>query len=127
MVSATGPPGGPHNAADKVISTMNTLATTPDPKMFTELWVIAAFLLGVAVNVVALVMVGRKQKREVSFSFEPASKEDFEAHIAQNQREHENLFSKIGGVERGISQRLDEKLSSMQDKAEVGREKLHER
>jgi len=106
---------------------MTMLANTPDPKLFTDLWVIAAFLLGVAVNVVALVMVGRKQKREVSFSFEPASKEDFDAHIAQNVREHENLFAKIGGVERGISQRLDEKLSSMQDKAEEGREKLHSR
>ena len=68
-----------------------------------------------------------KKKREVSFEFTPADKEEFQAHIEWDRREHENLFKKISGVERGAADRLDQRLSEMQRSAEEGREKLHKR
>ncbi len=68
-----------------------------------------------------------KKKREVSFEFTPASKEEFQDHLDWDRREHENLFRKISGVERGAADRLDQRLSEMQRSAEEGREKLHKR
>ena len=51
-------------------------------------------------------------QREASATF--VTKPAFESHVAVNHREHENLFSKIGGMERGIRTELKsdfEKLS----------------
>jgi hypothetical protein len=44
----------------------------------------------------------RTEKREVSFTSDAVTKKEFEAHCAHNAREHENLFTKMGGMERGI-------------------------
>ena len=77
---------------------------------------------------------GRNSQREIlpqPLKVEPAAEyvpaSAFAAHGAENRREHENLFAKIGGVDRGLSQRRDLKLDSMQRAAEEGREKLHGR
>ena len=35
-----------------------------------------------------------------------AAKEAFETHVAENKKEHENFFTKIGGVERGAAANL---------------------
>lgn len=52
---------------------------------------------------------------------------EFQAHVEWNLREHENLFRKIGGVERGHAEKMDQKFSELQRSTEAGREKLHER
>lgn len=82
----------------------------PDPKAFLQFWLIIGLLATVGVNVVTLVvtLINRKQKREVNFAFEPASREEFDKHVEWNRREHENLFAKIGGVERGSNGRMAE-------------------
>jgi hypothetical protein len=51
----------------------------------------------------------------------------FDQFVADNLRQHENLFSKIGGVERGARAHLDVKLDQMQRSSEEGRDKLHDR
>ena len=114
--------------------------TAPDPHSFSQFWIIIAFIAAVGANLVTIVVLvsNRKQKREVSFGFEPASKTEFEKHADWNRREHENLFAKIGGVERGANQRcdmhtrefreiLDVKLTELMNANNVGREKLHDR
>ena len=68
-----------------------------------------------------------KKKREVSFEFTPADKEEFQNHVEWDRREHENLYKKISGVERGAADRLDQRLAEMQRSALEGREKLHKR
>jgi LEA14-like dessication related protein len=68
-----------------------------------------------------------KQKREVSFTEPPASKKEFDAHVEWNRREHENLFSKIGGVERGVTLRIETRLDRMEKESHAAREKLHDR
>lgn len=55
------------------------------------------------------------------------SAQDFKDLVRDNKHEHENLFKKIGGVERGAMERLDHHMSSMQKSAEEGREKIHRR
>jgi hypothetical protein len=102
-------------------------AAAPTPAQFSAFWFVLAFMATVAANIAAVIAVARKQKREVTFGFEPASKVEFTKYVDQNQREHENLFSKIGGVERGAMARLDQRFETIQSKAEEGREKLHDR
>lgn len=85
------------------------LAQTPDAAQFLQFWIIIGFLTMVGGQAATLIVMlsNRKQKREVSFGFEAPTKGDFEKHVEQNRREHENLFSKIGGIERGAGARMD--------------------
>jgi hypothetical protein len=80
----------------------------PDPRFVWELILVLGSLASIGANIATALSVRRTQRREVSFQFTPASKEEFERHVASNKQEHENLFSKIGGVERGSTARLDE-------------------
>ena len=56
---------------------------------------------------------GGKKAREVSFEFTPASKADFEAHVVDDERTHENIFSKIGGVERGARNEMKQEVATL--------------
>ena len=67
-----------------------------------------------------------------------AEQTEFEKHVEWNRREHENLFSKIGGVERGGLARMDtisqewrgfvqQSMGELIRSNNLGREKLHER
>ena len=78
-------------------------------------WGIVITLTTVGANVAAVVLAfsNRKQKREVSFGFIPASKDEFDKHVENNKSEHEQLFSKIGGVERGGTANTDKKVDSL--------------
>ena len=107
---------------------------TPEPNGFLQFWIIVGFLASVIGSVVSVVVMlaNRKQKREVSFSFEPASKVEFERHVEWNRREHESLHSKIGGVERGsnamvekIRQEISEMERRLLGQGEMRAEKLH--
>lgn len=102
---------------------------TPNANSYLQFWLSLSLIASVGASLLAVVgyFSNRKQKREVSFSFEPASKEEFMAHVERNEREHENIFKKIGGVERGAMERLDAKFAAMQTSAEAGREKIHGR
>lgn len=63
--------------------------------------------------------------REAADKF--TTKTEFRDHAEWNLNEHQNLFSKIGGVERGMNDRLDKKFTDLQESAHEGREKLHKR
>lgn len=101
------------------------LAQATDPKGPTPFEITSLILtIGMfAVAVVALVIAGRKQKNEVTFGFTPASKDEFDRHVAHNTHEHMNIFSKIGGAERG----MDAKLKEVIKEGNESREKLHDR
>jgi hypothetical protein len=70
---------------------------------------------------------GSKKKREVSFEADPATKEELEKHADWDSGEHDKLFRKIGGVERGAQERLDKKVEEMERKADDARERIHKR
>jgi hypothetical protein len=79
---------------------------------------------------------GKKEKSETVFSPQPfiiaMEKEfiklhTFEEAMKENKREHENIFSKIGGVERGAAGRLEQQLTSMRDESRKDRGELHEK
>ncbi len=67
-----------------------------------------------------------------------SDREAWEKHVDWNRREHENLFSKIGGVERGQNAKMDTlsrewrqfvetEMKALIQSNNAGREKLHER
>ena len=85
-----------------------------------EIWMLIGQLLMAIGTIGALVLmaaafnkkqnVAFKQPVSVTISEELhkvfAAKEAFENHIAENKKEHENFYSKIGGVERGAAANL---------------------
>lgn len=60
------------------------------------------FYLLLVLNGVALAKLFFPQRRTVAMEGEFTQRRDFEAHAAANHKEHESLFVKLGGVERGI-------------------------
>lgn len=86
----------------ELITPIIAQATTNNSDIIT--WGIILTLTTIAGNVATVIalLVNRKQKREVSFGFVPASKEEFDDHRMNNKEEHDQLFSKLGGVERGL-------------------------
>lgn len=61
------------------------------------------------------------QRREVSFVGDPVEKKEFERLMAENTAVHGQLFSRIGGVERGAN----EALKKSDDVGSESRRRLH--
>jgi ABC-type protease/lipase transport system fused ATPase/permease subunit len=61
---------------------MNT--STPEAGSFLQFWIVIGFIAVIGVNVLNFftLLSNRKQKREVNFAFEPASKEEFDSFTA---------------------------------------------
>jgi hypothetical protein len=99
--------------------------------------IICSIIVGVLGSASGVIMLFKRQEVQVQQPVDVqlvkaihdqfASKEDFLAHVDQNLQTHRDLFAKIGGVERGARQHLEEKLDAMQRSSEEGREKLHDR
>ena len=111
-------------------------APSPTPAGFWEFWLTLAFLAGVAVNVVTLIVLlsGRKERREISWAFEPASKEDFEAHKAafEAQREHcasrnSQIFKSIETTNARIDAAIKETQRHLEGKIDETRERIEDR
>jgi hypothetical protein len=79
----------------------------------------------VITTVLAWLMLTRTAKTEVSFTGVPIDKKEFERHQRDNKDEHEKIFATLGGVERGVENRLNAKLDAMRAEAKADREKLH--
>jgi hypothetical protein len=112
--------------------------TTPDPRFFWDLVLSIGFMVTIGANVATMLAMRRTQKREVRWEFEPAAKKEFDKHVERNLAEHENIFSKLSGIERGAQTRMDglsvewrrfveSKLSELLASNDSGREKLHDR
>ena len=60
-------------------------APAPDGNSFLNWWLalglVVSVLGNIATPIIILVINARKQKREVSFTFEPASKQEFDKHV----------------------------------------------
>jgi hypothetical protein len=88
---------------------------TPDPKFFWELILSIGMLASIGASLATMISVKRTQKREIHFGFEPASKAEFDRQMASNEQVHRDLFSKIGGVERGAKAHTDNAVDKLSD------------
>ena len=81
------------------------------------------FYLLLMLNMVALVKLFFPQRRTVAMEGEFTQRRDFEAHTAGNHKDHENLFSKMGGIERGLRSEIKADTEKLRDKIDgVARE-----
>ena len=107
----------------------------PDPNSFASIgWVIVAIAaLCVCANQIDDFFKRRAgqdghrtvgpQPFEVKAAAEFLHKRDHDAHHAWDMTEHNNLFKKIGGVERGAAQALKDDVDSLRDElTEVGKQ-----
>lgn len=60
---------------------------TPDANSFLQFWLILSLIFStlVSIGTFAVMVLNRKQKREVSFEFTPASKEEHDEHVAETK------------------------------------------
>src|SRR5215831_1472809 len=104
-------------------------ATAQNDALQLGLWVIAATAvlqaLGAALSI-ARFFINRAEKRQVSISPEVVLRPDFDAHVAENRHEHENLFAKLGGMERGLNAHLNSELKSLRDERREDSRALHQ-
>lgn len=66
---------------DELMSAALFAATNPDPNYLYQFLLVISFLGNIVTMIVALVFRNKAQKREVSFSVEPASKKEFDKHL----------------------------------------------
>ena len=100
--------------------------------MFSELltnaqigtWVnVGMLFLNAAVAIVTILSVNRSQKREVTFAFEPASKEEFQRHVAEQAESLKTLNAEITALRQEMRKDRDQLLLA----GETRVSKLHER
>lgn len=79
--------------------------------------VICSITFGAATLALALIAIFKRTETVISpqplivaMQKEFATKSEFEAHVTHNHGVHENIFSKIGGVERGAAGALERQL-----------------
>lgn len=96
------------------------MPTNLDPHMVQYI-LVGAFIsalstvLLVAVQVMTLVRSRATQKREVTIDGGYVNKHEFEQFVQASRQEIANLFSKLGGVERGGQSRLDERFETLRN------------
>jgi hypothetical protein len=76
-------------------------------------------------TVLAWITLNKTTKTEVSFSGTPTDEKDFDKHVEEDTKAHEQLFAKIGGVERGVEQRMTARLDKSEAEAIESRRLMH--
>ncbi|MGA2175060.1 MAG: hypothetical protein ABSH38_08785 [Verrucomicrobiota bacterium] len=83
-------------------------------------------VIQIAATVTILVTINSKQKREVSFAGQAVDQKEFDRLVAENAAVHDQLFAKIGGVERGVDSRLAVRLDKFEAEAHESRRLMHQ-
>lgn len=72
--------------------------------------VFGALALALAGQITVWMTMRSSQKRDITINTGWVEKKTFEKLEKENREEHDKIFSKIGGVERGVESRLNAKL-----------------
>ena len=76
-------------------------------------------------TVLAWITLNKTSRTEVSFTGTPTDKKEFDKYVAENKQAHEQLFAKIGGVERGLEQRMTARLDRSEAEALAMHRQMH--
>jgi hypothetical protein len=83
-----------------------------------EVWIVVCSVASAVISLLALLVIAFK-KNEMQLSPQPlivamqkefATKHEFDSHVARNSEDHDKIFSKIGGVERGAKTTPDQQV-----------------
>jgi hypothetical protein len=98
-------------------------AATPNAN---TVWLVILVLAGLGGNIATIVAViqgSRKQKREVSFEFVPASKEEFDLQKKHCTDRHAQLFAEIKTLKENTGDEVESKIEVVRkDVVAVGKE-----
>jgi hypothetical protein len=83
-------------------------------------------VIQIAATVTILVTINSKQRREVSFAGESLDRKEFDRLVAENATVHDQLFAKIGGVERGLDGRLAARMDKFEAESHESRRLMHQ-
>jgi outer membrane murein-binding lipoprotein Lpp len=75
--------------------------------------------------VLAWVSIYRVNRVNVSFSGVPVDKQEFDQQVQENKEDHDKLFSRIGGVERGLEARMTARIDKFETDANTTRRLMH--
>lgn len=67
----------------------------PDPQHFYQFGLCVSLIVSVVAPIITILLTRGKQKREVSFEAEPATRKDFEAHLHAEAMIHARLDSEL--------------------------------
>lgn len=104
----------------------------PDPGHFASVGWVVIILAGLMV--IARTAIGfwrdltkrpGPEQREVKMMALAVERSVFESHVAKNDREHENIFSKLGGVDRGGQERMEKRIDELRKERGHDMEQLH--
>ena len=56
----------------------------------------------VITTILAWVAIAKAQKVQVTFAGTPVDKKEFDKEVQENKEEHDRIFAKLGGLERGV-------------------------
>jgi len=113
----------------------------PNPESLSQFWLVAGLLASFGCNVVVIIVSiitvssNKKQRREVTFGFEPVSKSDFdEARIVRDQElrairaevkeNRENAERERRITAAGIYKKLDETRAELENKVDEVKETM---
>ena len=99
-----------------------------------EIWLIVLSGIGTVISLIALCIIAFK-KTDVALSPNPLSvelveslvtKADFKEHVANNDTVHKELFSKVGGVERGGRDATERQVTDLRKELSITNGTMHE-
>lgn len=96
----------------------------PDPSIAWNVILTIGVLVAIGANVIALVRSNRSQRREVSFLFEPASKEEFDKHARECQADRSAIRAEIIADRRNNEIHASERSKTIHNKMENVRVEL---
>lgn len=90
--------------------------TNPDPSIAWNVILTIGVLVAIGANIIALFRSNRAQKRDVTIMESVVTRNEFDKHVASNHQDHRDMFSKLGGVERGSAGKLSEEITKVHNR-----------
>jgi hypothetical protein len=90
-------------------------------------WIYAlGAVIQIAASLTILATINSKQRREISFAGEPLDRKEFDRMVAENSAMHDQLFAKIGVVERSLDVRLAARIDKFEAESRESRQLLQQ-
>jgi hypothetical protein len=92
-------------------------------------WLIAGTAVLQAANAaigVARFFTNRSERRQVTISPGLVSRPEFETHVNEDRHEHEKLFARLGGMERGLHEQFNNELKAAREEGLADIRALHQ-
>lgn len=124
------------------------LAQTPDPTAFLQFWLVLGVIINVLVGLGTLIVMStnRKQKREITFTEEMATKREFDQHckvtsqhladirseVKQDRHDHQvhgserskTLFTQLQGIRTELDAKIDSTRDQLSEKIDAMPERV---